>query len=176
MPRRLIYYILKNFIILRNFHFILIFNLIISEKHLPNLKKQPNNVPIEISAITNNTINIDGSILSACASTPTSSNSASNLNIQSEDDIFNKESPVKEESYLQNRPKSINKYINNKANKRRTKKESNNYNEIPNENDYSQLNSNSNNQFQAQLVPIQTFSFFKWKINVDTLVRLFIIA
>ncbi len=26
------------------------------------------------------------------------------------------------------------------------------------------------------LVPIQTFSFLKWNINVDTLVRLFIIA
>ncbi|CAF0858074.1 unnamed protein product [Brachionus calyciflorus] len=29
---------------------------------------------------------------------------------------------------------------------------------------------------QAQLVPIQKFSFFKWEINVDTLVRLFIVA
>ncbi len=29
---------------------------------------------------------------------------------------------------------------------------------------------------QNHLVPIQTFSFLKWNINVDTLVRLFIIA
>lgn len=116
--------------------------------------------------------------MSARASTPTSSNSATKRNInQSEEDIFSKESPVKEESYHQNRyKKTTNKYTNNKVNKRRTKQESNNYNEIQNENDYTQLNTNSNNQFQAQLVPIQTFSFFKWKINVDTLVRLFIIA
>lgn len=31
-------------------------------------------------------------------------------------------------------------------------------------------------QFQTQLVPIQKFSFFKLEINVDTLVRLFIVA
>lgn len=159
----------------------MIFNLIyilFLEKHLPNIKKQPHNVPLQISAITNNTINVDGSDLSARASTPTSSNSATKRNInQSEDDIFSKESPVKEESYHQNRyQKTTNKFTNNKVNKRRTKLESNNYNEIQNENDYTQLNTNGNNQFQAQLVPIQTFSFFKWKINVDTLVRLFIIA
>ncbi len=35
----------------------------------------------------------------------------------------------------------------------------------------------SNQQFNnAQLVRIQKFSFFKWEINVDTLVRLFIVA
>lgn len=28
----------------------------------------------------------------------------------------------------------------------------------------------------TQLVPIQKFSFFKWEVNVDTLVRLFIVA
>ncbi len=31
-------------------------------------------------------------------------------------------------------------------------------------------------QMNPQMVPIQTFSFFKWQINVDTLVRLFILA
>lgn len=31
-------------------------------------------------------------------------------------------------------------------------------------------------QFQTQLVPIQKFSFFKLEVNVDTLVRLFIVA
>jgi hypothetical protein len=35
----------------------------------------------------------------------------------------------------------------------------------------------SNQQYNnAQLVRIQKFSFFKWEINVDTLVRLFIVA
>ena len=29
---------------------------------------------------------------------------------------------------------------------------------------------------KTHLVPIQTFSFLKWNINVDTLVRLFILA
>lgn len=29
---------------------------------------------------------------------------------------------------------------------------------------------------QTQLVPIQRFSFFRWEVNVDTLVRLFIVA
>ena len=29
---------------------------------------------------------------------------------------------------------------------------------------------------QTQLVPIQKFSFFRWEVNVDTLVRLFIVA
>ena len=31
-------------------------------------------------------------------------------------------------------------------------------------------------QIQTQLVPIQKFSFYRWEINVDTLVRLFIVA
>ena len=41
---------------------------------------------------------------------------------------------------------------------------------------FSQSHSNHSAQNQPQLVPIQRFSFFKWEINVDTLVRLFIIA
>ena len=47
--------------------------------------------------------------------------------------------------------------------------------EVACEQDYMQENLPSM-QLQPQLVPIQTFSFFKWEINVDTLVRLFIIA
>ena len=39
------------------------------------------------------------------------------------------------------------------------------------------LNSHLSTQpIPTQLVPIQKFSFFKWEINVDTLVRLFIVA
>ena len=44
---------------------------------------------------------------------------------------------------------------------------------------YSSNNISSSNphpNLKPQLVPIQRFSFFKWQINVDTLVRLFIIA
>jgi hypothetical protein len=149
----------------------------ILEKHLPNMKKQPLNTSFQISALTNSKTNVDAVDLTR-ASTPTSSNTVTNRNInQSEDDLFSKESPVKDESYQQHRyQKANNKYAANKATKRRSKIDSHNYNDSQNENDYTQLNSNGNNQFQAQLVPIQTFSFFKWKINVDTLVRLFIIA
>lgn len=45
------------------------------------------------------------------------------------------------------------------------------------ENDSNLDGIQSNQQFNnAQLVRIQKFSFFKWEINVDTLVRLFIVA
>ena len=44
----------------------------------------------------------------------------------------------------------------------------------------SKMNQNFENQNESthstKLVPIQRFSFFKWQINVDTLVRIFIIA
>jgi hypothetical protein len=44
----------------------------------------------------------------------------------------------------------------------------------------AKTNQNFENQNESthstKLVPIQRFSFFKWQINVDTLVRIFIIA
>ncbi len=40
--------------------------------------------------------------------------------------------------------------------------------------DSSQMMTTSSGSIQ--MVPIQKFSFFKWQINVDTLVRLFIVA
>lgn len=103
------------------------------------------------------------------------SQSSSNVN-------FN-ESPVKvEHSFNHQQQRSQQKsakYTSNKAIKRRQQLESANYNENQhqNESEYNQFNSVSpSSQFQPQLVPIQTFTFFKWKINVDTLVRMFIIA
>jgi hypothetical protein len=38
------------------------------------------------------------------------------------------------------------------------------------------IQTNNFASLNKQIVPIQTFSFFKWNINVDTLVRLFIVA
>jgi hypothetical protein len=50
-------------------------------------------------------------------------------------------------------------------------------NSLTNElNSSDQTSFTSSTKIHTQLIPIQKFSFFKWEINVDTLVRLFIVA
>ena len=122
------------------------------EKNLPNVR-QSKNVPAHISVITNSQINIDKPSSSEnLTSTPTSPNKTDNKGTDiSQTNIKVTLIPKK------------------------TRKQSRNQQQQA-DNDYNQMNQLGQNQLTPQLVPIQTFSFFKWKINVDTLVRLFIIA
>ena len=154
------------------------------EKNLPSVK-QPASVPLQISAITKSQANLDKPSPVVKASTPGNSidSSSKKHTSQSSSNVNFNESPVKvEHSFNHQQQRSQQKsakYTSNKAIKRRQQLESANYNENQhqNESEYNQFNSVSpSSQFQPQLVPIQTFTFFKWKINVDTLVRMFIIA
>ena len=86
----------------------------------------------------------------------------------------------------QNKTSNNNNQSNSLVKKRLSRNTSTNPLEAPNvmnnnEREKDDLNYHSNNiqtsnHIKPQLVPIQRFSFFKWQINVDTLVRLFIIA
>lgn len=132
---------------------------------MPNVK-QAKNVPVHISAITNSQINIDKPSGNVLSSTPTSPNNVQASHNSGENNI--NESSVQDSKCGAQTSKKNRKHARNMN--------GGNYNSSQSNNDYNQINQLGQNQFQPQLVPIQTFSFFKWKINVDTLVRLFIIA
>jgi len=150
---------------------------------LPQVK-QPASVPFHISAYTNNQRLLDkpSSLSTLRASTPTGSNNNSTQNINNSEGDLNTESPSKDAKNYRNQKlvKQIGNGLSSSKVRHRTKesKQSLNYLESEaNEDEYNQINpSSTGHLMQPQLVPIQTFSFFKWKINVDTLVRIFIIA
>lgn len=151
------------------------------EKTIPKIV-QPNNIPVHISAVTSATStsllsknNLSGKSLYSA----TSSNTLLTSNINT----------------IQNSTIETNENTNNNNNTNTTSRPTSNGSKYPGStsvrkritrnsqsNDFQNLNeaSNESNKFNAkiqpQLVPIQKFSFYKWEINVDTLVRLFIVA
>ncbi len=140
---------------------------------------QPQTIPIHISAVTNST---SDSLLSKNSSKAISGQIAnqfknSNLNENNENVNNNSNTNIINRTVSNS---SASKYISGNSIKKRHLRNSQAVNEyqIVNEihNESLHVTTNSAQKLQPQLVPIQKFSFFKWEINVDTLVRLFIIA
>ena len=146
------------------------------------LVKQPALVPFHISAFTNNQTLLDkpSSLSTLRASTPTSSNNTSRQNINNSEADLITAGPSKEAKSYRNQKKTVGSSLSGSKVRHRDKDSKQNLNYLrdeENEDEYNQINpTGSGNLLQPQLVPIQTFSFFKWEINVDTLVRIFIIA
>jgi len=161
------------------------------EKHLPKTI-QPQTIPVHISAVTNSTsssllnnkstsksIYPSGSVDALIANGTTNVN-LKNINETNESSNGNTIS----NNVINSRTassSSTSKYTSGNSIKKRhiRSTQSNdfqNVNELNNESPLLNTLPNAAQKLQPQLVPIQKFSFFKWEINVDTLVRLFIIA
>ena len=148
---------------------------------------QPQTIPVHISAVTNST---SASLLSkepskiiyasgnGISTQITNNIKNNNLNEVNENAISNNNTNIINRTVTNS---SASKYISGNSIKKRHLRNSQtndyqNVNEILNESLNNAQPNSTAQKLQPQLVPIQKFSFFKWEINVDTLVRLFIIA
>lgn len=145
------------------------------EKNLPKLV-QPSGIPEQISAVTSTTrasLLNKNNVKKANGNALTNSISNNNKN----DEIINNSNSINNSNRSST---NSSKYPGLSTVKKKLKRnfiplnEANNNINVNNES----LNQTpiSNQLIQPQLVPIQKFSFFRWEINVDTLVRLFIVA
>lgn len=145
---------------------------------------QSNEIPIHISAVTNQTsISILDKNASKHVYSPSSSNTILTNSTISDNSLKNTNDINENVNNNNNNNTTINtrslangsKYSTGNSIKKRTIRGSQAEYPSVNENN-NEIQMKSNHITQPQLVPIQKFSFFKWEINVDTLVRLFIIA
>ena len=140
---------------------------------------QPPAIPVHISAVTNTTLSLlsKNNVKKANGNALTNSISNNNKN-DINNEIINNSNSINNSNRSST---NSSKYPGLSTVKKKLKRNFIQSNEVNNNN--ININNETMNQtpisnqlIQPQLVPIQKFSFFRWEINVDTLVRLFIVA
>lgn len=143
---------------------------------------QPLAIPEQISAVTNTT---RASLLNKNNVKKANGNALTNSSNNNNKNDLNNEIVNNSNNINNSNRSSTNsgKYPGSSTVKKKLKRNFIQSNEANNNNNNININNETMNQtpisnqlIQPQLVPIQKFSFFRWEINVDTLVRLFIVA